>query len=101
MANHNNIKVEEWNKYGHALEYNNGNNQRIVRNSVPAIEMDVSYSGLTKAQFDALVTVYQANHANTVIIDADDIHDLRDTAIHLNASVWAFKEFKDDHLSFF
>jgi hypothetical protein len=94
MANHNNVKVEEWVKQGGALEFNNGNNQRIIANSVPALEMDVSYSGLTKAQFDALVTVYEANHASTVIIDADDIHDLRDTAIHLNASVWVFKEFK-------
>ena len=94
LANHNNIKVEEWTKQGSALEFNNGNNQRIVRNSVPAIEMDISYDGLTKSQFDALVTIYEANHASTVIIDADDIHDLRDTSIGLNASVWAFKEFK-------
>ena len=94
MANHNHIKVEEWTKSGSALEYDNGNNQRIVRNSVPALEMDISYQGLTKSQFDALVTIYQANHANTIIIDADDIHDLRDTSIGLNASVWAFKEFK-------
>jgi len=94
MANHNNIKVEEWTKQGSALEFNNANNQRIIRNSVPAISMDISYDGLTKSQFDALVTVYEANHASTVIIDADDIHDLRDTSIGLNASVWAFKEFK-------
>jgi hypothetical protein len=94
LANHNQIRVEEWTKQGSALEFNNGNNQRIVRNSVPAIEMDISYDGLTKSQFDALVTVYEANHASTVIIDADDIHDLRDTSIGLNASVWAFKEFK-------
>ena len=94
MANHNNINVEEWTKQGSALEFNNGNNQRIVKNSVPAIAMDISYDGLTKAQFDALVTVYEANHASTVIIDADDIHDLRDTSIGLNASVWVFKEFK-------
>ena len=94
LANHNQIRVEEWTKQGSALEFNNGNNQRIVRNSVPAIEMDISYDGLTKTQFDALVTVYEANHASTVIIDADDIHDLRDTSIGLNASVWAFKEFK-------
>ena len=94
LANHNNIKVEEWTKQGSALEFNNGNNQRIVRNSVPAIEMDISYNGLTKSEFDALVTIYEANHASTVIIDADDIHDLRDTSIGLNASVWAFKEFK-------
>lgn len=94
LANHNQIRVEEWTKQGSALEFNNGNNQRIVRNSVPAIEMDISYNGLTKSEFDALVTIYEANHASTVIIDADDIHDLRDTSIGLNASVWAFKEFK-------
>lgn len=94
MANHNNINVEEWTKQGSALEFNNANNQRIVRNSVPAITMNISYDGLTKSQFDALVTVYEANHASTVIIDADDIHDLRDTSIGLNASVWIFKEFK-------
>jgi hypothetical protein len=94
MANHNNVKVEEWVKQGGALEFNNGNNQRIISNSVPALEMDVSYSGLTKSEFDALVTVYEANHASTVIVDADDIHDLRDTSIGINASVWVFKEFK-------
>ena len=94
MANHNNVKVEEWVKQGGSLEFNNGNNQRIIANSVPALEMDVSYNGLTKTQFDALVTVYEANHASTVIIDADDIHDLRDTSIGLNASVWVFKDFK-------
>ena len=94
LANHNNIKVEEWTKQGSALEFDNGNNQRIVKNSVPAIEMDISYDGLTKTQFDALVTVYEANHASTVIIDADDIHDLRDTSIGLKASVWVFKDFK-------
>ena len=94
MANHYNIKVEEWTKIGSALEYNNGNNQRIIRNSVPALQMDISYQGLTKSQFDALVTVYEANHSSTIIIDADDIHDLRDTSIHLNASVWAFNDFK-------
>ena len=94
MANHNQIRVEEWTKQGSQLEFNNANNQRIIRNSVPAIEMDISYDGLTKSQFDALVTVYEANHASTVIIDADDIHDLRDTSIGLNASVWVFKEFK-------
>ena len=55
MANHNKIQVEEWTKQGSALEFNNANNQRIIRNSVPAISMDISYDGLTKTQFDALV----------------------------------------------
>lgn len=94
MANHNKITVEEWTKQGSELEFYYGNQQRIVRNSVPAIEMDISYDGLTKTEFDALTSVFEANFASTVIIDADDIHDLRDTSIGLNASVWAFKNFK-------
>jgi len=94
LANHSNIKVEEWFKQGKAIEFNNGKNQRIIHNSIPAIEMQVSYNGLTKAQFDTLASAYEDNHSNTVIIDADDIHDLRDTVIGTNASTWAFKEFK-------
>lgn len=94
LANHSKIQVEEWIKQGNALEYNNGSNQRIVKNSIPAIEMSIKYSGLTKAQFDALVTVYEANHSSTVVIDADEIHDLRDTTLGAGGSVWAFKDFK-------
>ena len=94
LANHSQIQVEEWIKQGNALEYNNGSNQRIVKNSIPAIEMSIKYSGLTKAQFDALVTVYEANHSSTVVIDADEIHDLRDTTLGAGGSVWAFKDFK-------
>ena len=94
LANHTKLQVEEWTKQGNALEYNNGNNQRIVRTSIPALEMCVDYSGLTKTQFDTLVTAYEANHSSTVVIDADDIHDLRDTTLGAGGSVWAFKDFK-------
>ncbi len=94
MANHSHIKVQEWHKQGNALEFNSGKNQRIISTSIPAIEMTVTYKGLNKTKFDALVSAYESNHANTVIIDTDDIHDLRDTTIGLNASVWVFKEFR-------
>ena len=94
MANHSRIKVEEWSKQGSALEFNNANNQRIVRSSIPAIEMDITYSGLTKSQFDTLRSAYETDHSGTVVIDADDIHDLRDTAVGAGASTWAFKSFK-------
>jgi hypothetical protein len=94
MANHSHIQVEEWLKQGQPLQFNSGKTQRVITTSIPAIEMNISYKNLTKAQFEALQTVYEANHANTVIVDADDIHDLRPDVMGLNASVWAFKEFK-------
>tara|TARA_B100000768_G_scaffold172980_1_gene181768 strand:+ start:6765 stop:7556 length:792 start_codon:yes stop_codon:yes gene_type:complete len=94
MANHSNIKVEEWTKQGSAVEFNNANNQRFVRASIPAIEMAITYSGLTKAQFDTLRSAYETDHSETVIIDADDIHDLRDSSVGAGGSTWAFKSFK-------
>ena len=94
MANHQHLQVEEWLKQGHSVQFNSGKTQRVVNSSIPALQMQVSYNNLTKSQFEALQTVYEANHSNTVIIDADDIHDLRPDVMGLNASVWVFKEFK-------
>jgi hypothetical protein len=94
LANHHHLEVEEWTKQGKSVEYNSGKTQRIVNTSIPAIEMQISYRGLTFDQFTDLKNAYQDNHSNTVIIDADDIHDLRPDLMGLNSSTWAFKEFR-------
>jgi len=94
LANHSHFNVEEWLKRGNALEFNSGKNQRIVNSSIPAIEIQISYKNLNFTQFNDLKESYEANHSNTVIIDVDDIHDLRPDVMGINSSVWAFKEFK-------
>jgi len=94
MANHSHIQVEEWIKQGGAVHFNSGKTQRMVKTLMPALQMQISYKNLTKTQFEALQTAYEANHANTVIVDADDAHDIRPDVMGLNASVWAFEEFK-------
>ena len=94
LTNHSHFQVEEWLKQGQALEFNSGKNQRIVNSSIPAIELQISYKNLNFTQFNALKEAYESNHANTVIIDVDQIHDLRPDVMGLNSSVWAFQEFK-------
>jgi hypothetical protein len=94
LANHHHLEVEEWSKQGNTIEYNSGNTQRIIRSSIPAIEMQISYRGLTFDQFTDLKNAYENNHSNTVIIDAQDVHDLRPDVMGLNSSTWAFKEFR-------
>ena len=42
LANHHHLEVEEWSKQGNTIEYNSGNTQRIIRSSIPAIEMQIS-----------------------------------------------------------
>jgi len=94
LGNHSKVEIEEWLKKGGSLEFNSGKSQQIVKTSITALEMQVSYSGLTFEQFSSLRSVYEQNHANTVIIDASDAHDIRGGAIGLEASTWAFVEFK-------
>lgn len=94
LANHSHFEVEEWLKQGQSLDFNSGKNQRIVNSSIPAIELQISYKNLNFTQFNALKEAYESNHANTVIIDVDQIHDLRPDVIGLNSSTWAFKEFR-------
>lgn len=94
MANHSHIEVEEWLKQGQAMHFNSGKTQRVVKTLMPALQMQVSYNNLTKTQFEALQSAYEANHANTFIVDADDAHDIRPDVMGLNTSVWAFDEFK-------
>ncbi len=94
MANHSHIEVEEWLKQSQAIHFNSGKTQRVVKTLMPALQMQISYKNLTKTQFEALQTAYEANHANTVIVDADDAHDIRPDAMGLNTSVWAFEKFK-------
>lgn len=94
LDNHSNIQAEEWLKQGSTVEFNSGKNQRIITSSVPALEMVISYKNITLDQFETLRNTYEANHANTFIVDADDINDLRPDVMGINSSVWAFKEFK-------
>lgn len=94
LANHSHIKAEEWTKQGQAINFNSGKNQRIISSSIPSVEMQVTYKNLNFNQFTSLKAAYEQNHANTVIIDADDIHDTRPDVMGINSSVWAFKEFK-------
>lgn len=94
LANHSKFNVEEWLKQGQAVEFNSGKNQRIVNSSIPAIEIQITYKNLNFTQFTVLKVAYEQNHSNTVIIDVDDIHDLRPDVMGINSSVWAFREFK-------
>jgi len=94
LANHSNIQAEERTKQGQAIEFNSGKNQRVIGSSIPALEMTLTYKNITLVNFELLRGLYEANHANTFIVDADDINDLRPDVMGLNSSVWAFKEFK-------
>lgn len=94
LANHSNIQAEERTKQGQAVEFNSGKNQRVIGSSIPALEMTLTYKNITLVNFESLRDLYEANHANTFIVDADDINDLRPDVMGLNSSVWAFKEFK-------
>ncbi len=94
LANHSHFEVEEWLKQGQSLDFNSGKNQRYVKTSIPSIEMQITYKNLNFAQFTDLKNAYEDNHSNTVIVDADDIHDLRPDVMGLNSSTWAFKEFR-------
>lgn len=94
LSNHSNLQVEEWTKQGSPVLFNSGKNQRFITSSIPAIEMQITYKNLTFSQYATLRDSYEANHSNTFIVDADDIHDLRPDVMGINSSVWAFKEFK-------
>jgi len=94
LTNHSNIQAEEWLKQGQAIEFNSGKSQRIINSSIPALEITLTYKNLTFAQYATLRDTYEANHANTFILDADDINDLRPDVMGINSSVWAFKQFK-------
>jgi len=94
LANHSNIQVEEWLKQGNTIQFNSGKNQRIVNSSIPALEIVLNYKNMSLDNFESLRNIYEQNHSNTFIVDADDINDLRPDVMGLNSSVWAFKDFK-------
>ena len=94
LAHHSNLEVEEWLKQGQSLEFNSGKNQRIIKSTIPAIELQITYKNINTTQYLALKNAYEANHSNTFIVDADDIHDFRPDVMGLNSSVWVFEEFK-------
>ena len=100
LYKHSHVQVEEWTKQGSALQFNSGKNQRIVTNTIPAIEMVISYKNISQSTFDAIRDAYQNNHSHTFELDTtseEDLSLLDPRRNHLdddNVSVWAFKEFK-------
>jgi len=94
LAKHSNIQAGERLKQGQTVQFNSGKNQRIISSSIPALEMTISYKNISLDDFETLRNTYEQNHANTFILDADDINDLRPNVMGINSSVWAFKEFK-------
>ena len=100
LANHSHVQVEEWTKQGQALQFNSGKNQRIVSNTIPAIEMTISYKNLLQSDFEGLRTSFESSHSNTFELTntseetLEYIDPRRDHLGTANTSVWAFKEFK-------
>ena len=94
------LKVEEWGKQGSAIGFDSGEEQRIVKYSIPAIEMTILYRGINFEQYDLLRTAFEENNSSTFNFDIDDSLalgyeiDLRPTLMQDKSSVWAFKDFQ-------
>jgi len=117
LANNFHHQFEEWGKQGTAFPFDSGVEQRIVNYSIPAMELTISYRGLTFANYETIRNAYENNNSNTFIVDLNDeatdflymeadyveddyvstefsTIDLRPETMTLNASVWAFKDFQ-------
>jgi hypothetical protein len=95
LANHSNIKVEEWIRQGSTYEFTSAHNQRVVNTSAPAMEIQITYTNLSLAEYQVLRLAYEANYSNVFIVDtSNDIDDIRRDVMGLNSSVFAFKDFK-------
>ena len=117
LANNNHYQIEEWGKQGNAFSFDSGIDQRIVNYSIPAIELTISYVGLTWANYETIRNAYEANNSNTFIVDLDDESsidpyvaadyiatdyfldefsriDMRPQLMTTNSAVWAFKDFQ-------
>jgi hypothetical protein len=98
LAKNVNWDIGESTKQGEGVQFDSGAEQRVVRSSIPSINLSISYRGLTFAEFETLRSMYQNNHSNTFIMDLSDAPsgdnlDLRRDAMGVNASVWVFKSF--------
>ncbi len=119
LVNNYHYQIEEWGKQGNAFAFDSGIEQRIVNYSIPAIELTISYSGLTYANYETIRNAYEDNNSNTFIVDLDDETalepyvaadyvenptdyvyaeqsriDMRPETMSLNSAVWAFKDFQ-------
>lgn len=100
MYKHSHVQIEEWTKQGSAVQFNSGKSQRIVSNTLPAIEMTISYKNIPHSTYVVIRNIYQTNHSNTFELDTtaeEDLALIDPRRNHLdddNVSVWAFKEFK-------
>ena len=110
-------QIEEWAKQGSAIPFDSGLEQRIVNYSIPALELTISYHGLTFANYATIRNAYENNNSNTFIVDLNDEKsgylymeadyvetdyvteevstiDLRPDVMTINSAVWAFKDFQ-------
>lgn len=119
LVNNYHYDIEEWGKQGNAFAFDSGVEQRIVNYSIPAIELTISYSGLTWGDYETIRTAYEDNNSNTFIVDLDDETaldpymvadyienatdyvfseqsriDMRPELMTVNSAVWAFKDFQ-------
>lgn len=117
LSNNYNYDIEEWTKQGSPLQFDSGIEQRIVTSSIPALEVRVSYSGLTWAEYELMRNAYENNHSNSFIVDFSDnisiedyvladyvddnyiletvsFIDMRPEVMNINATVWVFKEYE-------
>jgi len=88
-----NYDIEEWVKQGQAIQFDSGKEQRIVGASIPAVQVQISYRGLKRDDYETIRSLYENNHSNTFIVDFNSEMDKRPDLMGTNASVWAFKEF--------
>lgn len=86
-------EIEEFTKQGSALSFDSGKEQRIVTSSIPAIELTISYRGLTWNEYEVMRKVYEDNHSNTFIVDINSEIDKRPDIMDINSATWAFKDF--------
>lgn len=94
LIKHYDYTVEEYTKQGLTHNFDSGIGQRVVGTSIPAIDIQISYRGLSRDEYEVIRSVYENNHSNTFILDLDSFIDKRPDIMDINASVWAFKEFK-------
>lgn len=100
LIGHSHIQVEEFTKQGGALEFNSGKNQRVIRNTMPSIELTISYKNIDKTKFDALKSAYEINHSNTFELSNTTQETLSEIDVRnkyiigSEASTYAFREFK-------
>lgn len=123
LVNNYHYEIEEFTKQGQALTFDSGKEQRAVTSSIPAIELTISYRGLTFSEYEAIRKAYEDNHSNTFICDLSDNYnqdigeyvledyianqddyiqqiynvsliDKRPEIMGTNSAVWAFKSFE-------